>query len=94
MLHQPMHGPTWAADDLGQDNEMRRQLASLLFCLWPLFWGVFLPCVPFPGGLRFLNFFWSVVCGLGLWIIDETGGLSIVPPLAGGLELGDLSKPQ
>jgi hypothetical protein len=60
---------------------MRRLSVSLLFCLWPLFGGVFLPYVPFPGDLRLLNFFWSVVCGLGLWIVDETVGLSIVSPL-------------
>jgi hypothetical protein len=69
---------------------MRRILVSLLFCFWPLFWGVFLPYVSFPGDLRLLNLFWSVVCGLGLWTIDETGGLSIVSPL---LVLGVLVWP-
>jgi hypothetical protein len=56
---------------------MRRILVSLWFCLWPLFLGVILPYVPFPGGHRFLNLFWSVVCGLGFWMIDETVGLSM-----------------
>jgi len=60
---------------------MRRLLISLLFCLWSFFLGVVLPYVPMPGGLRLLNFFWSVVFGLGLWIIDETVGLSMDSPL-------------
>ena len=82
--------PTSVADDSREDDEMRRLLVSFLFCLWPLFWGVLLPYVQFPGGLRLLNLFWSVVCGLGLWTIDETVGLSIVSPL---LVLGVLVWP-
>lgn len=54
---------------------MRRLLVSIWFCIWPFFWGVFLPYVPFPGGLRLLNLFWSAVCGLGFWVMDEAGVL-------------------
>jgi CHASE2 domain-containing sensor protein len=35
-----------------------------------------LPYIPFPGG-HILNLFWDIVCGFGLWMIDETVGLSL-----------------
>jgi hypothetical protein len=56
---------------------MQRTFFALCFGFWPLLLGVFLPYFQLPGGLRLLNFFWSVINGLGLWAIDETVGLSI-----------------
>jgi hypothetical protein len=58
-------------------NEMRKTGFAILFGFWPLFWGVLLPYFRLPGGLRLLNFFWSIIDGLGLWAIDESVGLSI-----------------
>jgi hypothetical protein len=56
---------------------MRKTAIALCFGFWPIFWGVFLPYFRLPGGLRLLNFFWSLINGLGLWAIDELVGLSI-----------------
>ncbi|MFZ1086426.1 MAG: hypothetical protein WAN35_15800 [Terracidiphilus sp.] len=60
---------------------MRRTLVSLWFCLSPLFLGVILPYVPFPGG-HILNLFWDIVCGFGIWMIDETVGIFKYPHLS------------
>lgn len=56
---------------------MRKTAFALFFGFWPLLLGVFLPYFQFPGGTRFLNFFWSVIDGLCLWAIDESVGLSV-----------------
>ena len=61
---------------------MRRIIVSLWFSFWPLLLGVLLPYFEFPGRLHLLNFFWGVVYGFGLWMIDKTVGLSIQSPLA------------
>jgi hypothetical protein len=64
---------------------VRRILLALWFGLWPLFWGVFLPYFQLPGRLRLVNFFWDAVCGIGLWLTDNTVGLSLDSRLLLGL---------
>jgi hypothetical protein len=71
---------TWAALPLREDTEMRRTTFCLWFCLWPLFLGVCLPYLTFPGGHKLINIFWGSIYGLGLWGIDKTIGLSIHSP--------------
>jgi len=63
---------------------MRRILLAVWFGLWPLPLGVFLPYFQFPGSSHFLNVFWAVIDGLGLWTIDKTVGLR---PLASASHL-------
>lgn len=75
-----MLGLTSVALTLRGDIEMRRTVFGLILCLWPLFLGVGLPYLTFPGGLKFMNFFWGTVYGLGLWGVDKTIGLSIQSP--------------
>lgn len=56
---------------------MRKTAFAICVGLWPLLWGVFLPYFQLPGDLRLLNFFWSLIEGLGLWAIDLSAGLSV-----------------
>jgi len=56
---------------------MRRVLLSFSFSVGAFLVGVWLPYFPLPNGLRLCNLFWSMVDGLGLWLIDETTGLSV-----------------
>jgi hypothetical protein len=62
---------------INRGGEMKKTVFTIFFGFWPLFLGVFLPYVPFPGGLRLLNIVWSIANGLGLWVIDLSIGLSI-----------------
>jgi hypothetical protein len=61
---------------------MRRNILSLVFALVPLFFGVALPYVEFPGNNRYLNLFWSPVYGFGLFALDRMAILRSRSPLA------------
>ena len=52
---------------------MRKHLFSLWFSLLPLFLGVCLEYVPFPGDVRLVNLLWGVVYGAGFFGIDLLG---------------------
>jgi hypothetical protein len=56
---------------------MWRRWFPLWFSLWPCFLGVFLPYCTFPGGIKLLNVFWETIYGIGLWVVDQTVGLSM-----------------
>jgi hypothetical protein len=62
-------------------NRMREKIVSLLCAIVPIFLGIGLPYLDFPGHHRFVNPFWSTVYGCGLWILDKLGSLRIQSPL-------------
>jgi hypothetical protein len=61
---------------------MRKLVFSLSLSVVPLFLGVFLPYVPFPGDVRFVNMPWGVVYGAGFFLIDLLGAFHQTQPSA------------
>jgi hypothetical protein len=59
---------------------MRKLVFSLWFSLMPLFLGICLPFVPFPGDVRLVNLLWGVVYGAGFFAIDVFGAFHPTQP--------------